>query len=55
MENKMDHFRGDMIKERKIKNGIYQVVEQFNTGMAMDEIKKRVESIYAVAKEQEEY
>jgi type I restriction enzyme R subunit len=55
MENKMDHFRGDMIKERKIKNGIYRVVEQFNHGMSMDEIKKQVESIYAVAKEQEEY
>jgi type I restriction enzyme, R subunit len=56
LDNKMDHFRGDMTKERRIKKGIFDVIKQFKgKEMSLDEIKKEVELVYTIAKEQEEY
>ena len=55
MNTKQDHFRGDMIKERQIKGGIYKVVQKFNSTAELEQQKKIVEEIYKIVKEQAEY
>ncbi len=55
LDTKQDHFRGDLIKERQIKGGIYKVVCEFESDLQRDEQMKKVEEIYAVAEMQEEY
>lgn len=55
MKNKQDHFRGDLIKERQIKGGIYKVVCAFEAKLPREEQMKKVEEIYKVVEKQEEY
>ncbi len=56
LENRQDHFRGDLIKERQIKSGIYKVICKFKgSKCSQDEMMREVEQIYSIAKEQEEY
>jgi type I restriction enzyme R subunit len=55
MENKQDHFRGDLIKERQVKGGIYRVVQKFKSGMEREQQMQMVEEIYKIVKEQAEY
>ena len=49
------NFRGDLIKERQIKGGIYQVIRKFELNLSREEQMKKVEAIYEVVKEQDEY
>lgn len=55
LTTKQDHFRGDLIKERQIKGGIYQVIRKFELNLSREEQMKKVEAIYEVVKEQDEY
>lgn len=55
LTTKQDHFRGDLIKERQIKGGIYQVISKFELNLSREEQMKKVEAIYEVVKEQDEY
>lgn len=55
LDTKQDHFRGDLIKERQIKGGIYKVVCKFESDLPREQQMKKVEEIYAVAEKQEEY
>lgn len=55
LKNKQDHFRGDLIKERQIKGGIYKVVCAFEAKLPREEQMKKVEEIYKVVEKQEEY
>ena len=52
---KQDHFRGDLIKERQIKGGIYRVVQKFMNQAERAEQMATVEKIYEIVKEQAEY
>ena len=49
------HIRGDLIKERQIKGGIYKVVQKFKSELERTEQMAIVETIYKVVKEQAEY
>lgn len=56
IENKKDHFRGNLMKEREIKGGIYKVVNQFKgSEFTREQMMAEVEEIYSIVKEQEEY
>ncbi|WP_443977460.1 type I restriction endonuclease subunit R [Treponema succinifaciens] len=55
LDTKQDHFRGDLIKERQIKGGIYRVVQKFMNEAERDEQMATVEKIYEIVKEQAEY
>ena len=55
LDTKQDHFRGDLIKERQIKGGIYRVVQKFMNEAERDEQMATVERIYEIVKEQAEY
>ena len=55
LNNKQDHFRGDLIKERQIKGGIYKVVCAFESNLTREKQMKKVEEIYKVVDKQEEY
>ena len=55
LNTKQDHFRGDLIKERQIKGGIYKVVCKYESNLTREEQMKKVEEIYFVAEKQEEY
>ena len=55
LNNKQDHFRGDLIKERQIKGGIYKVVSAFESNLTREKQMKKVEEIYKVVDKQEEY
>ena len=55
LDTKQDHFRGDLIKERQIKGGIYRVVQKFMNEAERDEQMDTVEKIYEIVKEQAEY
>lgn len=55
LTTKQDHFRGDLIKERQIKGGIYQVIRKFELNLSREDQMKKVEAIYEVVKEQDEY
>lgn len=55
LETKQDHFRGDIIKERQIKNGIYKVVQKFMKGADQKTQMNEVEKIFILVKEQAEY
>lgn len=55
MNTKQDHFRGDLIKERQVKGGIFKVVCTFETGLSREDQMKKVEEIYKVVEKQEEY
>ena len=55
LNTKQDHFRGDLIKERQIKGGIYKVVCAFEKELIREEQMKKVEEIYKVVEKQEEY
>jgi len=55
LDTKQDHFRGDLIKERQIKGGIYRVVQKFMTKADRDQQMATVEKIYKIVKEQAEY
>lgn len=55
LTTKQDHFRGDLIKERQKKGGIYQVIRKFELNLSREEQMKKVEAIYEVVKEQDEY
>ena len=55
MENKQDHFRGNLLKERQVKGGIYRVVQKFKSGMEREQQMQMVEEIYKIVKEQAEY
>ena len=55
LDNKQDHFRGDLIKERQIKGGIYKVVCKFEPDLSQEGQKTKVEDIYKVVQEQVEY
>lgn len=55
LNSKQDHFRGNLIKERQLKGGIYKIVRQFKPEMEKEQQMNEVEKIYAVVKEQDEY
>ena len=55
LNTKQDHFRGDLIKERQIKGGIYRVVQKFMQNAGREEQMDTVEKIFKVVKEQAEY
>lgn len=55
LTTKQDHFRGDLIKERQIKGGIYKVVCAFEKELPREGQMKKVEEIYKVVEKQEEY
>ena len=55
LDTKQDHFRGDLIKERQIKGGIYRVVQKYKPDAGREEQMSTVEKIYQVVKEQAEY
>ena len=55
LNSKQDHFRGNLIKERQIKREIYKVVCQFESDLPSEDRMTKVENIYAIVKEQEEY
>lgn len=55
LDTKQDHFRGDLIKERQIKGGIYRVVQKYMNKAERDEQMATVEKIYEIVKEQAEY
>ena len=55
LDNKQDHFRGDLIKERQIKGGIYRVVCEFEPDLSKEGQMTKVEDIYKVVQEQVEY
>ena len=55
LETKQDHFRGELIKERQIKGGIYKVVCKYQPDLSREEQMKKVEKIYLVVEKQEEY
>lgn len=55
LETKQDHFRGDIIKERQIKNGIYNVVQKFMKDADQKAQMKEVEKIFTLVKKQAEY
>ena len=55
LDTKQDHFRGDLIKERQIKGGIYKEVCKFEPDLPREEQMKKVEAIYAVVEKQDEY
>ena len=52
---KQDHFRGDLIKERQIKGGIFKEVCKYEPDLSRNEQIKKVEAIYAVVEKQDEY
>ena len=55
LDTKQDHFRGDLIKERQIKGGIYRVVQKFESDVSREKQMATVEKIYKVVMEQAEY
>ncbi len=55
LDTKQDHFRGDLIKERQIKGGIYRVVCKYEPELSREEQMKNVEEIYLVVEKQDEY
>ena len=55
LDTKQDHFRGDLIKERQIKGGIYRVVQKYMNEAERDVQMATVEKIYEIVKEQAEY
>ncbi len=55
LNTKQDHFRGDLIKERQIKGGIYKEVCKYEPDLPREEQMKKVEAIYAVVEKQDEY
>ena len=55
LSTKQDHFRGDLIKERQIKGGIYRVVQKFKSELERTEQMAIVETIYKIVKEQADY
>jgi len=55
LDTKQDHFRGDLIKERQIKGGIYRVVCKYEPELSREEQMKKVEEIYLVVEKQDEY
>ena len=55
LDTKQDHFRGDLIKERQIKGGIYRVVCKYEPELPREEQMKKVEEIYIVVEKQDEY
>ena len=55
LATKQNRFRGDLIKERQIKGGIFKEVCRFESDLPRDEQMKKVEEIYAVVEKQDEY
>ena len=55
LETKQNRFRGDLIKERQIKGGLFKEVCKFESDLPREEQMKKVEEIYAVVEKQDEY